>query len=188
MTRDCESILIVGAQKTGKSTFADNILRSTDRKALVVDSEGLEKLWQKYPIIKLSDVYRLKKGRARIIFDDYDEDPNFFKTLKKTFRNGIILFDDAPYYLEDYRGKYFQKILMKNRQTNNDVIWICHGITAVPPGFWKFFSILVVFNTTETFESRKKSVPTYDLMVDRVMEVRKLALKDPHAHKIYRLR
>ncbi len=186
MSRQPESILIVGAQKSGKSTIADKFIQESARKTLIVDSDGLEKLWHKYQEISKNDIYRFNKGRARVIFDE--DDPRFFRNIRKTFFGGMLVFDDAAFFLADHRAEHFRKILMKNRQTNNDVVWICHGLSEIPPNFWTFFSILVLFKTIDSFERKKQSLPGFEAMATRVEIVNRLAQKDPHAYKIFRLR
>lgn len=186
MSRTPESICIVGAQKTGKSTLADEIIQASNRKTLIIDSEGLEKLWWKYPIIKLEDLQRFKSGTARIIFDE--DDPNFFKILRRTFFGGMLVFDDAAFFLIDRRAEHFRKLLMKNRQTNNDIVLIFHGISEVPPNFWTFISVLFLFNTTDSMERIRESVPNFMQMRERVLEAREKAKKNRFYRKAYRFR
>ncbi len=186
MSRQPESILIVGAQGSGKTTLADQLIQNSIRKTLIVDSDGLEKTWHKYQVLTKDQIFRFKSGRARIIFDE--EDPQFFKILRHGFHNGVMVFDDAAFFLADRRAEHFRKMLMKNRQTNNDVIWICHGLSEIPPSFWTFFSVLILFKTTDSFERKKQSYPQAEAMAKRVEYVNKLAVKNPYEKKFFRLR
>lgn len=100
----------------------------------------------------------------------------------------MLMFDDAAFYLADSRAEHFRKILMKNRQTNNDVVWICHGLSEIPPSFWTFFSVLILFKTTDSFERKKHAYPGFEAMAKRVELVNELAIKNKYAHKYFRLR
>lgn len=187
MNRQPQSICIVGAQETGKTTLADELIQKSARpKTLIIDSDGAEEKWHKYQLITTEQISVLKKGIARVIFDE--EDPTFMKRIRRTFKNGLLVFDDAPYYLAEANPKPFQQIFMKNRQTNNDIIWVCHGLSDIPPKLWSYISYLIIFNTTDSFERKKSSLPAVKAMAKRVMDVKKLAAKNPHAKKFYRLR
>lgn len=185
-TRTPENILIVGAQKTGKSTLAKKFISETNRKALIIDSEGLEQLWWDYPIIDVNQLHKFKSGKARVIFNE--DDPRFFRTIRENFHDGFLVLDDSAFFLADRRAEHFRKLWMKNRQTNNDVVAIFHGMSEVPPNFWTFVSILALFNTTDSFERSKYGYPEPEKMIKRVYQVRELAKKDRHAKKIFRLR
>jgi hypothetical protein len=173
--RSPENICIVGAQETGKTTLADQLIQASNRKTLIVDSDGLEKTWHKYPLITLEQLPRARGGKHRIIYDE--ENPDFIKLIRKYFRNGFLVFDDAAFFLADRRAEHFRKILIKNRQTNNDIITIFHVI-----------SVLILFNTTDSFERNRKAFPDEKLMIQRIEQVRQMALKNRFARKVYRLR
>jgi len=180
-----ESILIAGAQRSGKTHFTDQLIQKSNRKTLIVDSDGYEKTWQKYKTITADQLAKIK-GKARILYDE--DDPMFFRRIREQFLNGFLVFDDAMFFLADRRAEQFRKLFMKNRQMNNDIVFICHGLSEVPPGLWPFFSVLILFRTVDAFERSKSKIPNFEVMAERVIEVNNQAAKNPFHKTMYRLR
>lgn len=188
MSRQPESLLFVGAQNTGKTSLAIEMAKRVNRKTLFVIPDDGEKKLREFPLIRLDQLYKMNGTtmKARIIYDE--DNPDFFRVLRDKFFNGALFFDDGMYFLLDRRAEHFRKLLFRNRQSNNDIYFICHGLSEVPSNFWTFFSFLVLFKTTDAFNRASGRTPDFENMKKRREEVNRLALSSPFVHKTYRLR
>ncbi len=181
-------MLFVGAQFTGKTSLAIQIVSQVPRKTLFVIPDDGEPKLRAYPPITLEKLHLMRgtKTKARIIYDEDRSD--FFQFIRHNFFNGTLFFDDGMYFLADRRAEQFRKLLMRNRQSNNDIYFVCHGLSEVPASFWTFFSTLVLFKTTDSFDRASYRTPNFDELKQRKNEVDRLAQNNPHAYKIYKLR
>lgn len=173
-------MIVAGTNGTGKTTFAEKLISTLKKPVIVIDPDGMEKTWQKYPTIEKSDIYYLQPGKkVRIIYDD--DDKTFFEMLR-TIKNSAIIFDDAMFFLEDRKNENFRKLFIRRRQLNNDIIFICHGLSEIPPSFWTFATHLVLFKTRDGFERSKKNIPNFETVKNGIFLVNEKA-KNNHYHK-----
>lgn len=184
MTRQPEFILIIGAPETGKTTFSYKIITQLKRKTLFVlvrNSKGL-------PLIRKEQINQLpnRKGLYYIEYDSTDND--FWPYIEKHFVNGSIVLDDASYFLADMRAFEFKRMVMRNRHSNNDVVWLSHGLSEVPPNFFTYVSKVILFNTTDSFERSKQKIPDFEFYKQAIVKVKQMAATNKHAKLIFHIR
>lgn len=151
--------VIAGGQGCGKTTFAFKMINSFlkfKKPVLCVIPDDEEKLfWDIDEIINTGDndnylaheLRNFKEGIKKI----YCSDVKLFDIIRNNFRNGLIVIDDARVYLKS-RDEPFRAMIMRRRQKNNDIIFICHGLSEIPPSCNSFLTDLILFNTTDDFK------------------------------------
>jgi hypothetical protein len=164
-------ILIVGTNGTGKSTFADKIINAypAHKKRLIVDPDGSEKLFDKYPEIEQSDLKKLSQLEGKIYKVLYT-DSSLFEDIHNYFRNGLLVLDDSRNYTGS-RDEDLLKIYRRSRQFNIDILFICHGLSEIPPSLLTFTTKIIMFNTVDSWQRLKRNIPnpkTFDFLVNYV--------------------
>ena len=144
------SIVVAGTNGTGKSTFAMNMVKKleTVKPVLFVLPDDEEKLFWDIDEIDEDNVARelihFKKGFKKL----YADDCKIFDVIRQCFKNGVIVIDDARVYLTS-RDEPLRKLYMRRRQINCDIIFICHGLSEVPPSCSSFITDVVLFETID---------------------------------------
>lgn len=80
------------------------------------------------------------------------EDVKLFTTIRKNFKGGLIVSDDARTYLTS-RDEPYRRMVMRRRQMNSDVFFICHGFSEFPPSCNFSLTDVILF---ETIDERDK--------------------------------
>lgn len=186
VTKYAQSFLVCGAQESGKTFYTINTyINRTKRAVLVVMSDDLEPKFNSYKTVTIAQVNNLKPGTKNKIIWDMD-DKQFWIKIRNYCRNYMIIFDDAGFFLTDSRAIEFQRIFMKNRQTNNHVFFICHGLGQVPPKLWDYFSYLIIFRTTGKVQNSEYKTP--DWCKPLVEHVNEKAKKYQYSNLVYKIR
>ncbi|MDR0207038.1 MAG: ATP-binding protein [Bacteroidales bacterium] len=180
MIRKTELTLIVGVNGTGKTTFIANSVLLTGKKGLVVTPDGLE--WRKLPLITNEQI-RTFTGHARMIY----EGPKTLEAIKNNYSGGILVLDDAMAYLDEQTPAMMQYLYIRRRHHGIDLYFVAHGLRQVPPKCFTFTSYLILFNTVESFVSRKKDV--YPELFEKIIKMqadikKKVEAGNPYYYKI----
>jgi hypothetical protein len=147
--------LLLGGQRSGKTFYADGKVNEypAAKKVLIVDPDGQEKTWAKYPIISLDKIAGMK-GHKRIIFDS--ENPDFMKTLKDNFKNGLLILDDAKTYIRAGNSfKDFETLIIRRRASNIDIFLMYHGFSRIPLFVLTYATHCVLFRVDEDPDAAK---------------------------------
>lgn len=151
--------VIAGGQACGKTTFAfkmiDNFLKFKKPVLCIIPDDEEKLFWQIDEIEYNEDnagytareLHNFKTGIKKI----YCDNVKLFDVIRNHFRNGLIVIDDARVYLTS-RDEPFRAMIMRRRQKNNDIIFICHGLSEIPPSCNSFLTDLILFNTTDDFK------------------------------------
>lgn len=182
--RETTCILIAGAQGCGKTTYALEMFNSYPKQGIIIDTGAGEEAFDVFPEVTIQ---QLKDNREKVKIL-YDESKDFFPIMSRNFANGIILFDDGMYFMADRKNENFRKLLMTRRQRNIDIVFICHGITEVPPSFWTFCTHLVLFKTIDNIKRAEKNAPQYDRIEKATIYVNEMSKKNPYHKEILKLR
>lgn len=181
--RNTTCTLIVGAQRTGKTTFAKKLADGYPKKVLVVCPDDMEPAWLKYKLVQPSEIATLTGGKSRVIFDPRDK--NFLTVVIENFRNGLIIWDDAKVYFNtNQRIWELEAFLIRRRQNNIDAMMMYHGFSTIAPLFWTYATHLALFRTNDAFQRAADKVVNFEQMVKHLEEVKAEALKNPHYHRI----
>ena len=85
--------IIVGTNGTGKTTLLNKLINETNRKALILDPDGLE--WSHVEEITPEKCGDLKSGYGKILAPAPDDLEHLLE-----FQNGSLVLDDCRFYLK----------------------------------------------------------------------------------------
>lgn len=175
-------IIIFGTNGTGKTTWLINRLSQDKRRQLVIDPDGMEKAWNSYTLIKHHQVSLVKIGaKVKITAPEEKE----FQSLLK-MRPGVLVLDDARYYIKSQIEQAVRQILVRRRQIAIDIFAVAHSLNEVPPTFWTYATNALVFKTADNPERSKKNIPRYNELLEVIKRVNDHP--DQHYHEIFNLR
>lgn len=169
-----ERIILVGTNGTGKSTFADAIINAcitgVNKKALEVLPDDSEPIFRNDFEVKPSElkyISNIAAKRCKVYFDS----PKIFKDILLYFKNGVLILDDARYYSGSFDDD-LRKIFIRSRQNNVDIVFICHGLSEIPPSLITFATKIVLFNTVDSWQRLKNKIPNPNQFEKYVNEIR----------------
>ena len=174
MERAAKLVILLGTNGTGKTTMLRNILQKSGQRALIVTPDDVE--WTDLPVNNLETKEDFQfTGMCRHIF-------NPDKTLDaiKLYKKGILVFDDCRSYFQDRTDPRVRDLLIRRRQRSVDVFAVGHGFTQVPPVFFTFASVYILFKTVDNIKLRKNCIVNYDFMARCQQEVNMKAKEDLH--------
>ena len=166
MARPAKMIMIIGANRTGKTTLLKQILAMSGQRALVVTPDFTE--WNdkkedgsdSYPLNPLltRDDY-VFDGIQRHIFEE--------RTLAAltAFKKGIVVLDDCRKYLIDDRtAKEIHGLMIRRGQREVDFIAVTHSFSEMPRRFFPFTSDIFLFQTKDNLDVRRGVLQNYEDM------------------------
>lgn len=168
-------VVVLGATGTGKTTAIKNVLRASERRALIISLDGKE--WQGLPLTELKSAqdYGFLDIRVHIW------DPARSLSVLKYFRNGIIVFDDCRAYIRATMSDELHRFLIMMRHSAVDIFAIAHGFTEVPPVFFTFSTDFILFKTLDSITRRRQYISNYKAVAAKVREVNAIAAgQKPH--------
>jgi hypothetical protein len=150
--------IIVGYTHTGKSTYIQELVSKRSRVLIVTPHPGEA---AQYPDIDITQrKYFQYEGIRRVqatrdIIFELNREPDFF-------RNGVLVLDDAKFYVNNNVEKSLEQIFIARKQRGLDIIVAAHGLTVVPPIFFLYVSHFVMFKTQDVLKKRKNELMWYD--------------------------
>lgn len=181
MSRGQDRIILCGTNGTGKSTLAKKIIdastHNTGRRALALlpdDSEPIFREYNELTRTELRHINNIANRYNKIYFDNR----KIFADIEMYFKNGVLAMDDARFYTGS-ADEELKKIFIRSRQNNVDVMFICHGLSEIPPSLITYATKIVLFNTVDSWERLKKKIPNPEYFEKIVNEIRSQA----NAHK-----
>jgi len=142
--------IIVGTNGTGKTTLLNKLISETNRKALILDPDGLE--WKDIEEIQPDKAGELKSGYAKILAPAPDDLEHLLE-----FQNGSLVLDDCRFYLKSRMEESIRRILIRRRQNSNDIFAVAHGLSEVPASFYTFATHLICFKTNDSLVRLRNS-------------------------------
>ena len=151
-------VLIAGTNGTGKSSLIlDHFIKPYNKKVLIVDPDGMEEIWQPFPLIDPMDIEYPSHRITRVMVE------NELETIEalKTFTNGMLILDDCRVYVSARLEKPFRSLFIRRKQLCQDQIAVAHGISEIPATFWTYATHLILFKTTDSYlrQSSKDNIP-----------------------------
>lgn len=147
LSENC-SIIIVGHQGSGKSLLANRIALAYPRRVLVISPDDRETIFRKYP-----DLFEKTDNRIqRVIYE-----PRLQRGLLK-YKDGLLIFDDSAYYLKKINPEFWRELLIRKRQHNRDIIFVCHSIRDFPPQLMQYINGVHILPFIETDKNIKDRI------------------------------
>lgn len=127
-------ILLIGRKRTGKTTFAVNLIKKLNRpKNLIFD---------------VVNEYTKKFGIPNDYRGPLDHEMFIDAAIKAT--NSLIICEEAAGYLSSRgRSAKLLRLIQESRHTNNVVIIILHAIQDLPPYIYNRADYLALFKTQD---------------------------------------
>lgn len=170
--------VIVGAPGCGKSTYACKVIdvfSKQNKPILCILPDDEEKLFWEFDEIPTEDensfahsLRQLRTGIKKFFCEDIKQ----FQTVRKNFGNGLIVIDDARVYLTS-RDEPFRRLIMRRRQKNCDVMFICHGLSEIPPSCNSFITDVILFETGD--DEKKWNIANKEMYIPIVARINNIA-------------
>lgn len=160
------SVLVVGHQGCGKSTYCHKLALAHPRKVLVVSPDDNESIWTPYP-----DLFQSTSNDEKIRRAIYMKELNYGLVR---FSNGLIVFDDCRYYTSKH-DQFFVKLMIRKRQHNRDMIFVTHTLHDFPPSLMQFVNgvyLFPFFDTPERLRSRIYDYTRFEQVWNRVNQTK----------------
>jgi len=175
--REPYQLLIIGTNKTGKTTLTERIVKARIKKsgrALIVTNHLGE--WADTESIDITKREFIEFQGIRKTHMSAD----MFKYLIN-FHNGILVFDDAKRYVKQSIAEHLENLLISRGQNNIDIISVAHSFSRMPPGFFPYASHIVLFKTTESAKVRSDVLPD----VAEILKVQEHVNKKAKTNRYY---
>jgi hypothetical protein len=127
-----KGIIIVGATRTGKTTFVKSLISKADKKALLIyDVNNEYKEFTYYPFV------------------GFDE----FTQTAKSLKNGVVVFEEATIFLNN-RGtnRDIIEMLVRKRHTGMTYLFCFHSVRSIPKEIYELCNIIAIKKTTDNAE------------------------------------
>lgn len=167
-------VIMCGTNGTGKSTLASKIIDASTfnngRRALALLPDDSEPIFQPYNELsraELKFINQVSNVKNKIYFDKR----TIFGEIENTFKHGILALDDARFYTGS-ADEELKKLFIRSRQNNVDILFICHGLSEIPPSLITYATEIILFNTVDSWERLKKKIPNPEYFEQIVNEVR----------------
>jgi ABC-type Mn2+/Zn2+ transport system ATPase subunit len=160
-----QSIIIVGATGTGKTTFVKNIIKKVpNKKALFIyDVNNEYRDYFPYPLQSVSD----------------------FMEKTQFISKGVFVLEEATIYLNNRSSnEYLTQLLVRKRHTNNTILLVFHSMRAVPRYIYELSNTIVIFKTNDAADMTSR-----ELKDDRLEDImnRVKNHKNPHYCEILKI-
>ena len=159
MARWCEATALISAKRTGKSTTAEEIVRRSSLPNALIFKEGInlyDEAFKGYPTVE--DIYSYKGGKVLV---DGGRIPyrKLLAMCYTSYRNGLLLIDDAAQYEKDVITPELRRLLIDNRKLGIEILLVYHGITQVPIEVFPYLNNIILGHTTDNFEYKINKLP-----------------------------
>lgn len=179
--------LVCGMQGTGKTRVAIDFINALknnpyEKNVLVLSPDPDELSLSFLPEISADQLRYTRPIFHRLTFDESDE--KFYIKIRDGFSNGLLVVDDGTFFLANSRNETFNKMIMRARQKNIDIIYVCHGMGTIPPSFWAYFNHLILFYTSDNLNNptARKNIPDIEDKIKWQKEVNRTAQQTGNAY------
>lgn len=166
-------VVLAGMKGTGKTDYTkENILFPSKRsKKLIIDSMD-NSIWRNMkthahpeyintliPFISLEQFPRWKNGVYRHFSSELEP---VFSAVSEHLYDTLIIVEDATRFLEGRVSESIRKFLYDCKQRNNDVVFVFHSLSSVPPKIVTGADYFVIFRTMDgTLSKNKYGIPVF---------------------------
>ena len=181
MARKAHQIIILGTNGTGKTTLVAQLVQEAvkaGKRALIVVADPVD--WRQVEEIEPQPSLLRKGGFSGVRKLVYQSDKDTLSPIKDYYFDGLLIFDDCRAYLRANTPPELKNIFIRRRQFMRDIVIVGHGFTDVPPQFFTYTTMFILFKTVDNIERRKSVVLDYEKVKAVVERVNKAAQKNPH--------
>jgi len=174
--------IVAGATNTGKTSLIRKLVDNRNR-VLTVTPHLNE--WT-----DVSDVFPDNRNfwkfngiRRAIAYPDILKDIN---RNGNEFKNGVLILEEVRFYVNSNVEKAVIQMLISRDQRKMDIIVSAHGITEIPPIFFTYADVFILFATQDNLLKRKKDLIWYNQISELQQKVNKKAELDYHYYDIFK--
>lgn len=186
--RKTEHIIILGTNGTGKTTLLQELVNKANengRRALIITPDPVE--WRHVEEIQPTAKELRKGGFTGVRKIVYYGETATLKPIGEFYFDGVLIFDDCRAYFGSQTLPTLKNIFIRRRQYMRDIIIIGHGFTDIPPQYYTYTTMFILFKTVDNMSKRKGTISNYEatkLVVDRV---NRKSLTDPHYKEVMKV-
>lgn len=159
--------LVVGATGCGKSTWIANRIKLAKCNVIVykhivnIDDNAFKFLSHKNTNNIRQGVNIGEPVKCKISGIDRKDYIVFLEWVKKNYRNGILVIDDATIFERDRLTTEMNFILTMKRHLGLDIFLVYHGLTLLPIEQFLLCKSIILFNTTDSLQYKASRLPQY---------------------------
>lgn len=184
LERDAQITIIIGRNGTGKSTFAEKLMKRLRQRAVVVTYSGMPKIWRPYTEIdpRKAKSFQFKKGIRQIVAARWEQSRtknDVFKYVYNNYHDGAVIFDDCRGYIHGNvdNDQYFRQLILDFRHRMLDLYFVVHTPSDVPPKVWGFASTIWVGSTDSMLDKGQIKIGSADRIIAAQQQVNEVFLK-----------
>lgn len=169
-------IVIVGGRGTGKTTFGMKLIDSTPQPKVLVVNTFIHPAYADWPKITIKQLPKWKGGKYYLHGSNYDA---MFEAIDKHVHDTFIVIEDSAKVVHQNPQDSVRRICLDSKQKNNDVIFMYHSFSEVPPKLYRWLDFIQIFKTAESERDIRAKVPYYS----RVLDIYRSVLKSSNKHE-----
>jgi GTPase SAR1 family protein len=185
MSRKTHQIIIVGTNGTGKTTLLAELVKNannTGRRALIITPDPVE--WQNVEEIQPDSNLLRQNGFTGVRKIVYYSESETLKPISDHYFDGLLIFDDCRAYFGSQTLPTLKNIFIRRRQYMRDIIIVGHGFTDIPPQYYTYTTMFILFKTVDNIIKRKNTISNFDEVKRITEKVKQKAKTNPHYKEI----
>lgn len=168
--------LLVGSPGSGKSTFTVPIIKAYKQNVIIVKhtSNINDKT---HSFLNEKNIKNWRKGYApstfakcKMAYSDRKDYVEFLTWIKKNYRNGLLIIDDATIFERDRMSLEMVDLVAMRRHYGIDIMLIYHGFSMLPIDQFIFANNLIIFNTNDNFSYKSNKIPQYERVIAAISQ------------------
>lgn len=171
--------LVVGSPGAGKSTFTAESIKSYNSGNVILykHAGNIDDAAFNFLPVKTQSNWRQGASpgtpvKCKFAGDTGTEYTGFLTWVKDSFRNGMLVIDDATIFERDRLTKEMNYLVTMRRHLGIDIWLIYHGLTLLPIEQFIFVNHIVLFNTNDNLKYKASRLPNYQLLLQGVQQAR----------------
>jgi len=176
--------MFIGAPRSGKSTATVKLIKCYPKNVIIVKhTSNIQDDTHAFLTEKTMDNWRQGTApggyvKCKMAFSDKKEYKPFLDWVRKKYRNGLLIIDDATIFERDRLTTEMTDIVSMRRHYGIDVVLIYHGFTLCPIDQFVFVNKLIIFNTNDSPEYKKNKIPQFRKIEAAIMQAKMNHMSD----------
>ncbi len=169
--RENIAIIYAGKRFTGKTTTCLQMAAKTGKRIFILN-EGSHPSYDHWEHISNDQIKHYRGDKVVITVEDNINE--ICAALLSYQANAFIVFEDCQKYIPQTisRGG-LRSMIIDMRKRNFDLAFMYHTLTFVPPYIASMYNMLVLFKTTDSFDSSIKKFPNYQTIKKKGLAINK---------------